>query len=45
MSIEEHLQMYLDQGIEKKEAMKLVAKDRAFPSGMCMRQVYNPDDG
>lgn len=36
MSIEEHLQMYLDQGIEKKEAMKLVAKDR----GISKRDVY-----
>ena len=36
MSIEEHLQMYIDQGIEKKEAMKLVAKDRGIPK----RDVY-----
>lgn len=36
MSIEEHLQMYLDQGIDKKEAMKLVAKDR----GISKRDVY-----
>lgn len=36
MSIEEHLQMYIDQGIEKKEAMKLVAKDR----GISKRDVY-----
>ena len=36
MGIEEHLQMYLDQGIDKKEAMKLVAKDR----GISKRDVY-----
>ena len=36
MSIVEHLQMYMDQGIEKKEAMKLVAKDR----GISKREVY-----
>lgn len=36
MSIEEHLQMYMAQGIEKKEAMKLVAKDR----GISKREVY-----
>ena len=36
MSIGEHLQMYIDQGVEKKEAMKLVAKDR----GISKREVY-----
>ena len=28
MSIEEHMEHYLSQGIDKKEAMKKVAKDR-----------------
>ena len=28
LSIEEHMQQYLDQGMDKKEAMKAVAKDR-----------------
>lgn len=37
MSLEEHLQMYMDKGIDKKEAMKLVAKDR----GISKREVYN----
>ena len=37
MSIEEHMQMYLDQGIDKKEAMKAVAKDR----GVSKRDIYN----
>ena len=27
MDIEEHMQKYLDQGMDKKEAMKQVAKD------------------
>lgn len=36
MSIEEHMDYYLKQGIEKKEAMKKVAKDR----GITKRDVY-----
>ena len=36
MSITEHMDVYLSQGIEKKEAMKLVAKDR----GIGKRDVY-----
>lgn len=36
MSIEEHMKLYLDQGIDKKEAMKKVAKDR----GITKRDVY-----
>ena len=36
MSIEEHMDYYLKQGIAKKEAMKLVAKDR----GIGKRDVY-----
>ena len=28
MSIQEHMDYYMDQGIQKKEAMKMVAKDR-----------------
>lgn len=35
-SIEEHMDYYLKQGAEKKEAMKLVAKDR----GISKRDVY-----
>lgn len=37
MSIEEHLELYLAQGIGKKEAMKKVAKDRGVPK----RDIYN----
>ena len=36
LSVEEHLQIYLDQGIEKKEAMKRTAKDR----GVSKRDIY-----
>ena len=36
MSIEEHMEYYQRQGIDKKEAMKLVAKDR----GISKRDVY-----
>ena len=36
MSLEEHLQMYLDEGMERMEAMKRVAKDR----GLSKREVY-----
>ena len=36
MTIEEHMKRYEDQGIDHKEAMKLVAKDR----GISKRDVY-----
>lgn len=36
MSLEEHMQYYLSQEVDKKEAMKLVAKDR----GITKREVY-----
>lgn len=31
LSVEEHMEFYLSQGVEKKEAMKKVAKDRGVP--------------
>lgn len=37
ITLEQHMQLYLDKGIDKKEAMKLVAKDR----GISKRDVYN----
>lgn len=37
MSIEDHMKIYEDQGIDRKEAMKLVAKDR----GVSKRDIYN----
>ena len=36
MSVAEHVQMYMSQGMDKKEAMKKVAKDR----GVGKRDVY-----
>lgn len=36
MSIEEHMAYYLEKGIDKKESMKMVAKDR----GISKRDVY-----
>lgn len=37
MSVEEHVQLYLAQGMDKKEAMKKAAKDR----GVSKRDIYN----
>lgn len=37
MTIPEHMEIYLSQGIDKKEAMKMVAKDR----GVSKRDIYN----
>ena len=36
MSLPEHLEFYLNQGMEKKEAMKQMAKDR----GCTKREIY-----
>ena len=36
MSMEEHMSLYEDQGLDRKEAMKRVAKDR----GISRREVY-----
>ena len=36
MSLEEHMAYYTDQGVERKEAMKKVAKDR----GVSKREIY-----
>lgn len=37
MSIPDHIEMYINQGIDKKEAIKLVAKDR----GLSKREIYS----
>jgi 16S rRNA (cytidine1402-2'-O)-methyltransferase len=37
MPLQEHMEFYEKKGIEKKEAMKQVAKDR----GISKREVYN----
>lgn len=36
LTVEEHMKYYLDRGMEKKEAMKQVAKDR----GVSKREIY-----
>ena len=41
MSVEEHVQQYLDQGMEKKEAMKAAARDR----GVSRRDIYQALEG
>ncbi len=37
MSLEDHMKIYLDEGLDKKAAMKKVAKDR----GVSKRDIYN----
>ncbi len=37
MSLADHMQHYLDQGLSEKDAMKAVAKDR----GVSKRDIYN----
>ena len=37
MSVDEHVQMYVDQGMSKKDAIKQAAVDRGVPK----RDVYN----
>ena len=37
MSLEEHLRLYTERGMDRREAMKAVAKDR----GVSRREVYN----
>ncbi|MCI5994524.1 MAG: 16S rRNA (cytidine(1402)-2'-O)-methyltransferase [Blautia sp.] len=41
ISIPEHMERYLSQGIEKKEAMKLVAKDRGIGKRDVYRELLN----
>ena len=36
MPLEEHMEYYLSKGVDKKEAMKIVAKDR----GLTKREIY-----
>ena len=37
MTVEEHLEYYINNGVDKKEALKLVDKDR----GVSKREIYN----
>ena len=41
LSIIEHVNLYIKEGIDKKEAIKLVAKDRNMKKG----DVYNEYNG
>ena len=41
MSVAEHVQMYMSQGMDKKEAMKAAAKDR----GVSKRDIYQELEG
>lgn len=36
MELKDHMKLYVDQGMDRKEAMKCVAKDRGIPK----REVY-----
>ena len=36
MTVEEHMDLYLEQGMDRKDAMKQVAKDR----GVGKREIY-----
>lgn len=36
LSIEDHIRMYIEKGLNKKEAVKKVAKDR----NICKSQIY-----
>ena len=37
LTVKEHVDMYIKQGMDKKEAMKAAAKDR----GVSKRDIYN----
>lgn len=43
MSIEEHYEKYIAQGVENKEAMKMVAKDRGIGKRDVYKAVINKD--
>jgi 16S rRNA (cytidine1402-2'-O)-methyltransferase len=36
ISLEEHFEFYINKGIDRKEAIKLIAKDRELPK----REIY-----
>ena len=41
LSIEEHVNMYMEQGMDKKEAMKSAAKDRGVSKQDIYRELLN----
>lgn len=44
MSLEEHMNLYLKQGMNKKEAMKAVSSDRGVPKREIYQQLINQED-
>lgn len=44
MSVEEHMEMYECKGIERKEAMRMVAKDRGISKRDVYQQLLNRED-
>ncbi len=45
MSLAEHMDVYISQGMDKKEAMKRVAKDRGVPKSEIYRQLLSGENG
>ena len=45
LSIPEHMELYLSKGMDKKEAMKAVAKDRGVPKQEVYRACLEGDPG
>lgn len=39
LSVEEHVRMYMDEGMDKKDAMKAVAKDRGVSKSVIYREL------
>lgn len=39
LSVEEHVRMYMDEGMEKKDAMKAAAKDRGISKSMIYKEL------
>lgn len=43
LSLEEHMKLYLDKGLDKKDAMKAVAKDRGVSKSRIYQSLINGD--
>ena len=43
LSVDEHMQHYLSEGMDRKDAMKQVAKDRGVPKREIYQQLLNKD--
>ena len=43
LSVDEHMQHYLYEGMDRKDAMKQVAKDRGVPKREIYQQLLNKD--